>query len=109
MEDLHIPPAPGAPNGLVVSAGELIERFTHASGPGGQGVNTTDSRVQLSLDLATTSSLTPAQRDRIRQQLSHRLSGSTITITTSEHRSQRRNRAAARERLSALLRAALAL
>src|SRR5690625_7580887 len=62
MEDLHIPPAPGAPNGLVVPAGELIERFTHASGPGGQGVNTADSRVQLSLDLGATTALTNLQR-----------------------------------------------
>ena len=51
MDDLRIPPGPGCPRGLVVPAGELIERFSHASGPGGQGVNTADSRVQLSLDL----------------------------------------------------------
>lgn len=108
MKDLQIPAGPGIPKGVTVPAGDLTEQFTHSSGPGGQGVNTADSRVQLSLDLGTTAALTAAQRDQIRQRLSHRLSGSTITITASEHRSQRRNRAAARERLSALLRAALA-
>jgi len=49
MDDLRIPAGPGCPRGLVVPAGELVERFSHASGPGGQGVNTADSRVQLSL------------------------------------------------------------
>src|SRR5690625_7252117 len=99
MEDLHIPPAPGAPNGLVASAGELIERFTHASGPGGQGANTADSRVQLSLDLGATTALTNFQRERALQRLSHRLSGTTLTIAASSYRSQLRNRMAARERL----------
>ena len=45
MDDLHVPPGPGAPRGLRVPAGELVEQFSHASGPGGQGVNTTDSRA----------------------------------------------------------------
>ena len=44
-------------------AGELVERFSHASGPGGQGVNTADSRVQLSLDLGSTSALNEKQRE----------------------------------------------
>ena len=46
--DVRVTPGPGAPRGLVIPAGELVERFSHASGPGGQGVNTADSRVQLS-------------------------------------------------------------
>ena len=64
MDDLRIMPGPGCPHGLVVPAGELVERFSHASGPGGQGVNTADSRVQLSLDLATTTALDDVQRQR---------------------------------------------
>lgn len=107
MDDLRIPPGPGCPRGLVVPAGELVERFSHASGPGGQGVNTADSRVQLSLDLATTSALNDKQRERALSVLGDRLSGSLLTITAAEHRSQRRNRAAARERLAHVLRAAL--
>ena len=107
MDDLRIPAGPGCPRGLVVPAGELIERFSHASGPGGQGVNTADSRVQLSLDLATTTALNDKQRERALSVLGDRLSGTALTITAAEHRSQRRNRAAARERLAHVLRAAL--
>ena len=88
-------------------AGELVERFSHASGPGGQGVNTADSRVQLSLDLAMTTALNDKQRERALSVLGDRLSGTILTITAAEHRSQRRNRAAARERLAHVLRAAL--
>lgn len=107
MDDLRIPAGPGCPRGLVVPAGELIERFSHASGPGGQGVNTADSRVQLSLDLATTTALNDKQRERALCELDDRLSGTVLTITAAEHRSQRRNRTAARERLAEVLRSAL--
>lgn len=107
MRDLHIPAGPGAPNGLIVPAGELGEQFSHASGPGGQGVNTADSRVQLSLDIATTTALDDAQRQRALQELSTRLSGTVLIIDAAEHRAQRRNRTAARERLSTLLRDAM--
>ena len=107
MDDLCIPAGPGCPRGLVVPAGELIERFSHASGPGGQGVNTADSRVQLSLDLAATVALNDKQRERAMSVLGDRLSGTVLTITAAEHRSQRRNRAAARERLANVLRTAL--
>ncbi|QHO90476.1 aminoacyl-tRNA hydrolase [Actinomyces sp. 432] len=107
MKDLLIPPGPGCPRGLTVPAAELSEQFTHASGPGGQGVNTADSRVQLSLDLATTT-LDERQRQRALQNLSERLTGTVLTVTAAEHRSQYRNRMAARERLAGLLRGALA-
>lgn len=107
MDDLRIPAGPGCPRGLVVPAGELVERFSHASGPGGQGVNTADSRVQLSLDLATTVALNEKQREHALSVLGDRLMGTLLTITAAEHRSQRRNRAAARERLAHVLRAAL--
>ena len=107
MNDLRIPPGPGCPRGLVVPAGELVERFSHASGPGGQGVNTADSRVQLSLDLGSTSALNEKQRERALSVLGERLTGTVLTITAAETRSQRRNRAAARERLAHVLRSAL--
>lgn len=107
MDDLRIPPGPGCPRGLVVPTGELIERFSHASGPGGQGVNTADSRVQLSLDLGSTTALNDKQRERALSVLGERLTGTNLTITAAEHRSQRRNRGAARERLAQVLRAAL--
>ena len=107
MDDLRIPAGPGCPRGLIVPAGELVERFSHASGPGGQGVNTADSRVQLSLDLAATVALNDKQRERAMSVLGDRLSETVLTVTAAEHRSQRRNRAAARERLAEVLRSAL--
>ncbi len=103
-----MPPGPGAPQGLLVPADELVEQFSRASGPGGQGVNTTDSRVQLSLDLRTTTALTDAQRARALDRLAPRLSGTVLTITAAEHRAQRQNRTAARQRLAAVLRDAVA-
>lgn len=108
MKDLNISPGPGAPRGLKVPAGELVEQFSHASGPGGQGVNTADSRVQLSLDLATTTALSEPQRVLALSRLAARLSGTVLTISAADHRSQRRNRTAARERLAELLRDAVA-
>jgi len=107
-DDLTIPPGPGIPAGVVVPGGELVERFSRSSGPGGQGVNTTDSRVQLSLDLSSATPFTDAQRARLLRRLGARLSGGVLTVESSEERSQFRNRAAARERMASVLRAALA-
>lgn len=108
VDDLHVTPGPGAPRGLVVPAEELAEQFSRASGPGGQGVNTTDSRVQLRLDLATTTALDDVQRARVLHALAPRLTGTVLTISAAEHRSQRQNRVAARQRLADLLRDAVA-
>lgn len=108
MSEVRIEPGPGIPSGLVIPARELVERYSHASGPGGQGVNTADSRVQLSFDLAASAVLTPAQRDRALRRLASRLNGTVLTVDASEHRSQWRNRAAARRRMAELLREAIA-
>ncbi len=108
MDDIRVDPGPGAPEGITIPSGELVEQFSHASGPGGQGVNTTDSRVQLSLDLGSTTALDETQRERVLNRLAPRLSGTVLTISAAEHRSQRRNRTAARERLASLLREAIA-
>ncbi len=88
---------------------ELGWRFSRSSGPGGQGVNTTDSRVELVFDVTASAAFTPEQRERILQRLSGRLVDGVLTIVASEYRSQLRNREAARIRLAAMLRAALAL
>ena len=108
MDDLRVDPGPGAPRGLRVPAAELDEQFSRSSGPGGQGVNTADSRVQLSLDLATTTALDEVQRARVLARLAPRIAGTVLTVAASEQRSQRQNRRAARERLAALLREAVA-
>nr|WP_253832818.1 alternative ribosome rescue aminoacyl-tRNA hydrolase ArfB [Actinokineospora globicatena] len=93
---------------LVVPAGELRERFSRSSGPGGQGVNTADSRVELSFDLARSPSIPDHLRQRMLARLGNRLVDGVVTIAASEYRAQLANRAAARERLAALLRQAAA-
>lgn len=108
MFEVRIAPGPGVPAGLVIPAGELAERYSHASGPGGQGVNTADSRVQLSFDVGASTALNQLQRERALTRLATRLDGTVLTIDAAQFRSQRRNRAEARERLAALLREALA-
>ena len=71
-------------------------------------MNTTDSRVELSYDLAASDALAPVLKERALQALADRLVGGVITVTASEHRSQLRNRQAAASRLAALLVAATA-
>jgi ribosome-associated protein len=93
---------------LVVPASELRWRFSRSSGPGGQGVNTTDSRVELLFDVATSSALSPFLRDRAVDRLGDRLVDGVLTVTASEHRSQLRNREAAAARLVSILRGAVA-
>jgi ribosome-associated protein len=93
---------------IVVPERDLRWRFSRSSGPGGQSVNTTDSRVELSLDLATTTALGPIQRARAMQRLAGKLVDGVLTVTASEHRSQLRNREAALERLATLIAKAVA-
>jgi ribosome-associated protein len=93
---------------LTIPAAELSWRFSRSSGPGGQGVNTTDSRVELSWDLAGSELLPPTLRERALEQLGGRLVNGVLTITASEHRSQLRNREAAAARLAALVAGAIA-
>jgi ribosome-associated protein len=93
---------------LVVPAAALSWRFSRSSGPGGQGVNTADSRVELSLAPLELPGLGDVQRQRLAERLGPRLVDGVLTVVASEHRQQLRNRAAARERLAAVLRAGLA-
>ncbi|MEU0150791.1 MULTISPECIES: alternative ribosome rescue aminoacyl-tRNA hydrolase ArfB [Micromonospora] len=93
---------------LVLPDAELRERFSRSSGPGGQGVNTTDSRVELSFDLARSPSVPEALRARALDRLAGRLVDGVLTVAASEHRAQLANREAARERMAALLREAVA-
>ncbi len=107
MTDLVLRPARGIPDGLVVPDAELVERFSRSSGPGGQGVNTTDSRVELRWDVARSSALSDLQRSRVLDRLAARIDDGVLVIAASEHRSQWQNRTAARARLVAMLRDAL--
>ena len=89
--------------GTTIPPDELSWRFSRSAGPGGQSVNTTDSRVELSYDLANSAALRPVHKERALQALAGRLTDGVITVTASETRSQLRNREAAAERLTALL------
>jgi ribosome-associated protein len=89
--------------GVEIPPAELSWRFSRSPGPGGQSVNTADSRVELSFDLAATDALPPVLKERALRALAGRLTGGVITIAASEQRSQLRNRQAAATRLSALL------
>ena len=93
---------------VTIPAGELSWRFSRSSGPGGQSVNTSDSRVELSWDLAASAALSPVQRERAVKRLAGRLVDGVLTVAASEHRSQLRNRAAAEARLLSVLAAAIA-
>jgi len=93
---------------LIIPAAELGWRFSRSGGPGGQGVNTTDSRVELIVDLRTLSTATDFQRLRLLSRLEPRAVDGVVTIVASETRSQLRNREAARARMSTLLAQALA-
>ena len=94
---------------LLIPAAELHERFSRSSGPGGQSVNTADSRVELSFDVGRSSALPEWARARAAQRLAGRLAGGVLTVAASEQRSQLMNRQAARTRLAGLLRDAIAL
>lgn len=100
--DLEVSPA------LSIPASELAWRFSRSSGPGGQHVNTSDSRVELSWDLAGSTLLSEQQRERLLERLGRRLVGGVLTVTASEQRSQLRNREIARRKLALLVAAALA-
>jgi ribosome-associated protein len=93
---------------IVVPERELHWRFSRSSGPGGQSVNTSDSRVELSLDVDHTTALNDVVRRRAQTRLAARLVDGVITVTASEHRSQLRNREAAELRLAQLIREAIA-
>jgi ribosome-associated protein len=93
---------------VVVPAHELGWRFSRSSGPGGQSVNTADSRVELSVDVSTTTALSPLLRQRALDRLGGRLVDGVLTVASSEHRSQLRNRETAMARMAELLRDAVA-
>ncbi|HEY1675240.1 MAG TPA: alternative ribosome rescue aminoacyl-tRNA hydrolase ArfB [Streptosporangiaceae bacterium] len=94
---------------LVIPAGELRERFSRSSGPGGQGVNTADTRVELSFDIGRSPALPEHARVRALDNLRGRVSeDGVLTVVSSEQRSQLLNRRAARGRMANLIREAIA-
>ncbi|WP_457962268.1 aminoacyl-tRNA hydrolase [Arthrobacter sp. D1-29] len=91
--DLEVSPA------LTIPASELGWRFSRSSGPGGQHVNTTDSRVELLWNIGDSAALTEGQRLILLTRLGQRLVDGIITVTASEQRSQLRNREIAMSKL----------
>ncbi len=100
---LGVVPGPLRVRSTVIPEGELSWRFSRSSGPGGHGVNTTDSRVELSFDLAATSVFGSTLKARALERLEGKLVDGVLTIAASEHRSQLQNREAAEARLTAVL------
>jgi ribosome-associated protein len=90
-----------------VPESELVERFSRSGGAGGQHVNTSDTRVELSYDVARSAALSETLRARALERLSSRLVDGVLTVVASDRRSQRQNRDLARERLAETLREAL--
>jgi ribosome-associated protein len=92
------------PDRLVVSRScsiplaEVALRFTRSGGPGGQHANTSDTRVEVSFDVAASSALGPRQRERLLARL-----GPVVVAAAGDERSQARNRILALERLAAKL------
>ena len=93
---------------LVIPAAELQWRFSRSSGPGGQHVNTSDTRVELSWAIVSSAVLSGAQRDRLLAWLEAQLAGGALTVSAAEHRSQLRNREEAAAKLAKVVRAGLA-
>src|SRR3954452_15841211 len=94
-------------SGLTIPESELSWRFSRSSGPGGQGVNTADSRAELVWDLAGSAVLTPLHPERLLERRGSRVVDGKLTIAASEHRAQLRNREAARTRLAEMVADAL--
>jgi len=92
---------------LTIPSRDLRWRFSRSSGPGGQGVNTTDSRVELMLDVANCSCLGPFRRARLLEHFDTRLVDGCLRVVVAEERSQWQNRQKALHRMGELLREGL--
>lgn len=100
--DLEVSPT------LTIPASELGWRFSRSSGPGGQHVNTSDSRVELFWNIAESAALSDDERLMLVARLGRRLSAGVVTVTASERRSQLRNRELALAKLADLVRVGIA-
>jgi ribosome-associated protein len=97
-------------SGVVVPRHELTFRATRSGGPGGQHVNKTSSRVELTWSVATSTALSPELRARALQRLATRLDGEGILRLVSDRtRSQLQNKEDATERFVEILRQALTI
>lgn len=94
-------------SGLVIPSKELKWRFSRASGPGGQSINTSDSRVELVLDVEACSVIGPFRKGRLITYLGSRLTAGCLHVVVAKGRSQYQNRKLALERMACLIREGL--
>jgi ribosome-associated protein len=93
---------------VLIPRAELASRASRAGGPGGQHVNTSSTRVEVTWNVRRSAALTEAQRARVLVALASRLDDDgTLRVVASDTRSQLQNRTLAEERLAALVRKAL--
>ena len=92
---------------LTIPSGDFRWRFSRSSSPGGQGVNTTDSRVELLLDVANCTCLGPFRRARLLEHFQSRLLEGYLRVVVAEERSQWQNRQKALHRMADVLRQGL--
>jgi ribosome-associated protein len=93
---------------VTIPAGELEWRFSRSGGPGGQGVNTADSKAELRFDLAATFAIPERLKARALTRLADRLVDGVLIVTSSAHRAQLDNRRAAATKLAVILSHAIA-
>lgn len=90
---------------VTLPAAELSFTASRSSGPGGQHVNTSDTRIQVRWNLENTTAMTEAQKNNLRRALQSRLtSEGDLILASDRHRSQKRNREEVIQRLAALIR-----
>lgn len=95
---------------VVIPRSELMVRATRSGGPGGQHVNTSSTRIEITWDIVRTRALSEDERARVVARLGARVSDEgTVRVVASDSRSQRQNRERAESRLSDLIRRALAV
>jgi ribosome-associated protein len=93
---------------VAIPRAELGVRATRAGGPGGQHVNTSSTRIEITWNVSATAVLTDDEKSRVRAALASRLDADgTVRVVASDTRSQRQNRELAESRLAALIRRAL--
>lgn len=91
-----------------IPAAELVIRASRAGGPGGQHVNTSSTRVEVTWGALESAALSDEDRERLATRLANRLDSSgTIRVVAADTRSQRQNRELALQRLAALVREGL--